>query len=214
MNCILCNSKDVQKHFSRNNRDYFICDVCKLIFMDPSQHPDVNYCEARYKLHKNDPLDEGYRNFLMELADPCFLLIDGNSKCLDYGCGASKVMENIFRQNGYNMESYDPCFHHGMVLTKYDLITCNEVIEHFSSPELELKGLLGLLKDEGILAIGTNMWNTGVDLVTWHYLTDLTHMSIYSRQTVEYIAKIYGLKMIGFYGDRIAMLSKVSKTAG
>ena len=214
MKCNLCNSNDVKKHFSRSEVDYFLCDTCKLIFMAPSHHPDLNYCEARYKLHKNDPFDEGYKHFLMELASPCFRLVDKNAKCLDYGCGPAKVMETIFKENGYNMESYDPCFYPELTPGSYDLITCNEVFEHFSFPAAECKRLCGILKDDGILAIGTNMWNSKTDFKTWHYLTDPTHISIYNKQTVTCLAEIFGLKTVEFYGDRLAILKKVSKTVG
>jgi len=182
--------------------------------MDPSKHPDLSCCEARYKLHKNDPFDEGYKNFLMELASPCFGLVDKGSKCLDYGCGPEKVMQTIFNEKGYSMESYDPCFYPELVSGCYDLITCNEVFEHFALPAVEGKRLFGLLKENGVLAIGTKMWNSKTDFKTWHYLTDPTHVSMYNRQTLVYLGDLFGLKMVKFYGDRITILKKASKTDG
>lgn len=176
--------------------------------MDPSKHPAPEDYENRYKLHNNNLLDMGYRKFLMELALPCFDLVNKKSECLDYGCGSTKGMEIIFKGKGYNMESYDPCFYPEMKEKKYDLITCNEVIEHFYKPVYEFKKLFGFLKNKGFLVIGTNRWNAKTDFSTWHYLTDFTHTSIYNKQTIKYLSVLFDFKITGFYGNRIAVLEK------
>ncbi|MEI6092421.1 MAG: methyltransferase domain-containing protein, partial [bacterium] len=149
MNCPLCSSDKTSKHFNRNNTDYFLCSNCDLVFMDHKKHMNDEEKKLRYYKHKNNISDLGYKSFLMELAVPSFKLIDKDKKCLDYGCGPTKAMEQIFRDNGFEMYSYDPCFFPEIEKEEYNLITCNEVIEHFSNPKEELKKLFKLIKKDG-----------------------------------------------------------------
>ena len=63
-----------------------------------------------------------------------------------------------------------------------------------------------VLKPDGILAIGTNLRNNSTDLNTWHYLTDQTHVSIYSKRTFDCIAERYKFKVLKVLNDRVIIL--------
>jgi len=188
-----------------------VCSECDLLFMDPLKHPSQDEQKERYKKHKNSVQDAGYKDFLMQVASPCFEFIDKDSECLDYGCGPTKVMEELFKKNGYMMTSYDPFFYPQIPNKKYDLVTCNEVIEHFTFPDKELKKLCDLLKVGAYLAIGTQTWDERIDLKNWHYLTDPTHISIYKRHTLEVIARLFGLVTVGQNDDRVILFRKTSE---
>ena len=176
--------------------------------MYPLKHPNQDEQRERYKKHNNSLQDEGYKNFLMQLAAPCFEFIGKDSECLDYGCGPTKAMEELFKKNGYRMTSYDSFFYDQISNKKYDLVTCNEVIEHFTFPAKELKKLCDLLKMGAYLAIGTQIWDEQIDLKNWHYLTDPTHVSIYGRHTVGIIARLFGLATVGSNDDRVILFRK------
>jgi hypothetical protein len=208
MNCRLCGSKNIRKHLFRDNTDYFICDACGLLSMDHEKLPSNDELLQRYQKHENNANDQGYKKFLMELASPCFELMDNKSECLDYGCGPNKVMEIIFKEKGYRMESYDPFFYPDLPLKKYDFVTCNEVAEHFYSPFEEFVKIRDLIKDGGYLGLGTYLWDESTDLRSWHYLTDMTHVSIYSRRTIERLAGLLGLEVAESDGRRITILRK------
>jgi hypothetical protein len=160
----------------------------------------------RYLKHQNNYNDEKYRSFLMQIAKPCFEYIDKNSLCLDYGSGQEKNMEQLFKDNGFNMESYDPYFYPIQLKGKYDLIVCNEVCEHFYKPAFDIKNVMAELAPYGVLAMGTNLRDASIELGNWHYLSDQTHVSIYSKRTFEYIATSYGLKILKLLNDRVIVL--------
>jgi hypothetical protein len=208
MNCGLCGSKDISRCFNRNNADYFMCAVCGLVFIDHKKHPSVNELRQRYQKHENTPGDQGYRDFLMELASPCFKFIDNKCECLDYGCGPTKIMEVVFENSGYKMESYDPFFYPEIPLKKYDMVTCNEVVEHFFFPIEEFLRIKDIMKSGGYLGIGTYLWDERTDLKTWHYLTDITHTSIYSSRSIGYLARLLGLEVIESDARRVTILRK------
>lgn len=77
---------------------------------------------------------------------------------LDYGCGSGYFVR-FLREQGFNCEGYDPYnqnFNTKDVLDKrYDLVLSQDVIEHLDDPRTLLHDLKELVKDEGLLVIGT-----------------------------------------------------------
>ena len=205
MFCTLC-SYDVDKSLNIRGRDYFLCPNCDLLFMSPQDRMTREEELQRYLKHQNDPADTGYKNFLLQLAEPCFEYIDKDSLCLDYGCGNELNMEKIFKDKGYNMQNYDPYFYPNGLKGPYDLIVCNEVCEHFYSPSADFIKIRNILKPDGILAIGTNLRNATTDLNTWHYLSDRTHVSMYSKKTFDTVAERYKFKVLKVLNDRVILL--------
>jgi len=157
----------------------------------------------RYLKHQNNYADPKYRSFLMQIAKPCFEYINESSLCLDYGSGQEANMAVIFREHGFSMESYDPYFHPIKLREQYDLIVCNETCEHFYNPSHDIKKIRTILAPQGVLAIGTNLRDESIELGKWHYLSDQTHVSIYSKKTFEYIAANYGFKTLKVLNGRV-----------
>jgi len=205
MFCPLCSS-NTDTVFNIKNRDYFLCSNCDLLFMNPQDRLDKEKELERYLKHQNNYKDENYRSFLMQIAKPCFEYVNEKSLCLDYGSGKEKNMEKLFNENGFSMQSYDPYFYPIQLNGKYDLIVCNEVCEHFYNPAFDIKKMIAFLAPQGVLAIGTRLRDDSTQLSNWHYLSDQTHVSIYSRKTFEYIAANYGLKKLKVLNDRIIVL--------
>lgn len=209
MNCPLCCSDKVNKHINRNNVDYFLCNDCLLVFMDPEKQMEEEDKKIRYNKHKNNVSDSGYRSFLMELARPSFGLIDNTKECLDYGCGPTKAMETLFHENGFKMDSYDPLFFHTIKQRQYYLITCNEVVEHFSTPKKDMEELLKWVKKGGFLLIGSYLWDSSTDFANWHYLSDPSHVCFYNAETFKFISKSFGLELIQISSDRVLIFKKI-----
>lgn len=204
MFCPLCNSNN-DKALNIRNRTYFLCNNCDLLFMAPQDHLDKQQELERYLKHQNNYEDEKYKNFLLEIAKPCFKYINKNSLCLDYGSGQQKNMERLFNDHGFKMESYDPYFYPIKLQEHYDLIVCNEVYEHFYKPAFDISNICKMLGPESVLAVGTNLKDDSIDLSSWHYLSDQTHVSIYSKKTFEYIAARYGLVLLKVLNGRVAL---------
>ena len=160
----------------------------------------------RYLKHQNNYDDEKYKDFLMQIAKPCFEYIDKKSQCLDYGSGKEKNMERLFNSHGFKMQSYDPYFYPLELKAKYDLIVCNEVCEHFYNPAVDVQKIKTALIPHGVLVIGTNLRGESIKLASWHYLSDQTHVSIYSKRTFEYVAANYGFEILKILNGRVIIL--------
>jgi SAM-dependent methyltransferase len=194
--CTLCDrdaSPVVSRRVGGVERRFFRCPGCLLIFLDPRQQPSDETARWRYMQHTNDPAEPGYRAFLLDLARPCFEAVGPEATCLDYGCGPTRAMVSVFAEQGRQLEVYDPLFFPQWPDKTYDLIVCCEVLEHFNEPREELPRMLSLLKPGGLLAVRTSLWDEAIDLGSWRYMADLTHVSFYHRKTVEHIVSCYGL---------------------
>ena len=205
MFCPLCSS-DTNSVFNIKNRDYFLCPNCDLLFMNPQDRLNKQKELERYLKHQNDYGDEKYKAFLLQIAKPCFEYINEKSLCLDYGSGKEKNMEQLFNDYGFGIESYDPYFYPIQLKTKYDLIVCNETCEHFYHPAVDIKNIKTILAPQGVFAVGTNLRDESIRLSSWHYLSDQTHVSIYSKKTFEYIAAKYGFEILKILNGRVLVL--------
>ncbi|WP_414829166.1 class I SAM-dependent methyltransferase [Alteromonas sp. H39] len=152
---------------------------------------------AEYLLHENNFNDQGYRQFLSRLSAPLLTMQLPGHDGLDFGCGPTPVLAAILESEGMNMTYFDPLFFPDRtVLTKqYDFITCTEAIEHFHTPDKELKLLTSLLKPEGLLAIMTKRVINQQRFTSWHYKNDPTHVCFFSEATFHYIARTLGFRV-------------------
>ena len=95
--CPLCAGSAVVKFWTKQKPvlDYFSCQLCSLVFLNPEQRLTAAEEKKRYATHNNNPQDPRYRNFLGRLATPMISAIHntfGEShgaalRGLDYGCG-------------------------------------------------------------------------------------------------------------------------------
>jgi 2-polyprenyl-3-methyl-5-hydroxy-6-metoxy-1,4-benzoquinol methylase len=69
------------------------------------------------------------------------------------------------------------------------------VIEHFRQPNQELHKLFALLKPKGILGIMTKLVIDADAFSRWHYKNDLTHVSFFSRDTLQWLAIKYQCRL-------------------
>jgi SAM-dependent methyltransferase len=174
--------------------------------MNPQDRLNKDKELERYLKHQNNYEDQRYKDFLIEIAKPCFEYVNKKSRCLDYGSGQEQNMERLFSSYGFKMESYDPYFYPMQLIKKYDLIVCNEVCEHFYNPAFDIKNIRSVLASQGVLAVGTNLRDESITLNSWHYLSDQTHVSIYSKKTFEYIASTYGFEILKVLNSRVVVL--------
>ncbi|MDO8898473.1 MAG: class I SAM-dependent methyltransferase, partial [Bacteroidales bacterium] len=83
-----------------------------------------------------------------------------------------------------------------VLASKYDFITCTEVIEHFYNPLQEFKKLHEMLLPGGKLFCMTNIYSSEINFSKWHYKNDMTHVFIYAAKTLALIAETIGFKDI------------------
>ncbi|PSW13098.1 class I SAM-dependent methyltransferase [Photobacterium sanctipauli] len=209
-NCPLCHSEVAEIFHRDKRREYFRCPECALIFADPEALLAPSDEKAVYDQHENNPADEGYRRFLNRLAAPLMARIgDEPLQGLDFGCGPGPTLSVMLEEAGHNMAVYDPYFadQPEVLEQQYDFVTCTEAIEHFYTPAKEWGLLLGMLKPGGWLGLMTKLARDADAFAQWHYKSDPTHVSFFSRETFQYLADRDGLD-VEFVGNDVILLRK------
>ncbi|MGZ4960247.1 MAG: class I SAM-dependent methyltransferase [Methylomonas sp.] len=204
--CPLCSSSHIGAFHTDKRRDYLRCRECFLVFVPSRQHLDLQKEKAIYDLHQNQFDDEGYRQFLSRLAVPLLERLPQRAAGLDYGCGPGPVLAKMLKQAGFCIEIYDPFYAKRDLQSKYDFITCTEVVEHFRQPGVEFQRLFSLLKPQGRLGLMTKLVINADSFASWHYKNDPTHISFFSRPTLEWLANQYRC-MVEFVGNDVIIFT-------
>lgn len=202
-NCILCSSSVFPIKFSkpaRQARRFMQCPACELIFVPAGYHLSPQDEAARYRLHENTLLNEGYvRMFLEKIALVHRYCPDAHT-VLDYGCGPEPVLAQLLRRDGFECDVYDPYFFPVLPKGSYDLVISTEVFEHFRNIRAELCRIRSFLEPGGFLAVMTSFYDSVGDFGDWWYITDPTHVCFFSTRTFEWIEKDFGFNRV--YTDR------------
>lgn len=206
MNCTLCGSKLI----NRKDEYYYNCDICKALVMDENYYLSPEEEKARYESHNNDVNDIRYQNFTSPITSYVLDNFSAKHKGLDFGSGTGPVISSVLTKNGYNIAQYDPFFapDKNALNTSYDYIASCEVFEHFHKPKMEIEKLTSLLNTNGVLLIMTMLYNDQISFEDWNYRQDPTHVFIYRKETIEYIANKMNLK-IDILTDRLIALKKL-----
>lgn len=193
MNCTLCNSELVNK----KDDYYYECTVCKGIVKDEKYYLTAAEEKARYETHNNDVNDIRYQNFTSPITNYVFDNFSPKHKGLDFGCGTGPVISSMLMKKNYEIVQYDPFFapKHDLLDFMYNYIVSCEVFEHFYNPKKEINRLVSKLKDNGCLLVMTMLYNDSIDFNSWFYRNDPTHVFIYRKETIEYIAKVNKLQI-------------------
>lgn len=209
MHCPVCEAQTARFFLTLGQRDYWCCESCQATFLDPARLPDRDSELAHYRLHRNEPGDAGYRQFLARLAVPLLERLPPASRGLDYGCGPGPALAAMLCEAGHEVALFDPFFQPDRdVLTRtYDFITCTEVIEHFHRPAEEFRKLDALLKPGGWLALMTELQAEATRFADWHYPRDPTHVVFYRTATLRHLAARHGWQC-EFPGRNVALLRK------
>lgn len=207
MNCPLCKSTLTNK----KDEYYYNCDQCKAIVKDEKYYITSEEEKARYETHNNDVNDLGYQNFTMPITNYVIENFNTNNKGLDFGSGTGPVISTMLMKKDYNVVQYDPFFtpNHELLNNKYDYIFSCEVFEHFHHPKKEIDKLLSILKSNGTILVMTMLYNDNIDFRGWNYRNDDTHVFIYRKETIEYIAEEWNLEIDVLTDRLIAFRKKV-----
>ena len=187
-NCRLCNTLSPMFHIT-NDRYYFKCPNCGGIFLSQLFLPNEARELDRYEAHNNNVRDTHYRQFVSPITEAIIAYFNKQHIGLDFGAGPGPVITTVLRENGYQVESYDPFFDNRpeVLNIAYNYIACCEVAEHFHQPYLEFEQLKSLLKPGGKLFIMTDLYKEKINFDNWYYKDDLTHVFFYQKQTFKWI---------------------------
>lgn len=195
--CTVCGQGVLVSFRLVEDKEYLRCLQCEATIMAQKNWLGPDDERAVYHLHNNDPGDSGYRRFLEKLALPMLERIQPGASGLDFGCGPGPALAEMMREAGMEMTLYDPFFYPAepALASRYDFITCTEVVEHLHHPAKVFSQLDGLLKPGAWLGIMT-CFQTCDDLFeTWHYRRDPTHVVFYREATFKVLAQRMGWAM-------------------
>jgi SAM-dependent methyltransferase len=209
--CPLCRCNDGQPLEGPDNRAYFACQDCGLVYCDPNSYPDNDEERERYLMHRNSPEDAGYLAFLQRAirAAACVKNVEGD--ILDFGCGHTPVLPDLLREyQNVNIALFDPFFFpdRAVLSSKYDMVFCIEVVEHFHDPRHSWQVLTDLLKPGGLLTMMTHFLTDLGGFSYWYYARDRTHVCFYQLSTMEWIANKFHVKIIPSGDPRVCLLYK------
>lgn len=188
--CPLCFGRNSSDYGHDKFREFLHCGDCSLVFVPPQFHLTEQQEKAEYDLHRNDPQDSGYRNFLARLFEPLRQRLAAQAVGLDFGCGPGPTLSLMFAEAGFAVEIYDKFYADNpqRLQQNYDFICASEVVEHLRQPRQELDRLYGLLNDSGILGVMTKLVTGKEAFATWHYKNDPSHICFFSRETFAWLA--------------------------
>jgi len=198
LSCISCSSEKTFLIYKNSFREYLECSFCHLIFVPRGQLISSDEEKTRYDSHENSAEDPRYRDYLTGIFNGINPHLVPGSSGLDFGCGASTLLAQIFEQNYFKMSSYDLYYlpDEEIWKKKYDFLVLSEVIEHFREPKQTMEKLSGLLKPQGQIFIKTKFFEQGREKFgTWFYKNDPTHIQFFNHLSLNYLAKC--LKMNG-----------------
>lgn len=211
--CPLCHHPTACHSFYVNNaREFYRCERCSLIYVPPLYHLSPTEEKAEYDKHQNSPDDAGYRKFLSRIYNPIHERIAPGSKGLDFGSGPGPTLSRMFEEAGCSVNIYDPFYapDRKSLSKRYDFITASEVLEHCHYPSGDLDLLWSLLKPGGWLGIMTGLALDRSAFATWRYKDDLTHVSFFSKRTMEWIAEKYQTTLL-MSGRNVCLFRKMKE---
>lgn len=193
MNCPLCHSSLTLK----KNAQFYDCSTCFALVKDSQFYLTPEEEKKHYEKHNNDVNDIGYQNFTAPVTQFVIQNQKQNDKGLDFGSGTGPVISKMLLDKGFTIAKYDLYFEpiEERLNTKYDYIVCSEVWEHFQQPEKELIQLTKMLNANGRLIVMTLLYADAINFETWHYRLDVTHVLIYRKKTMEFIASKFNLEL-------------------
>ncbi len=194
MQCPLCLVTKNQESLVVEQRQYWACAQCSLVWLDKNAHLEIAAEKSRYLEHQNDIENPVYLNYLDRLASAIRPLVRPSGKGLDFGCGPTEGMKALLTPQGFVVDSYDPIFFpaHELLKNRYDFVLCSEAAEHFFSPRLEFERLASLLSSGGWLGVSSQLLRSRAAFPQWSYRRDPTHVCFYSEATVAWIATHLG----------------------
>jgi len=211
MKCVICDAETHSIIDPQITAEYDVCTNCEFIYKSKEFHVTFKREHEEYNKHNNSMENEGYVNIFKNIIKDFISELNIERKVLEFGSGPNPVFKEILEDNGFNVFDYDPFYNENERYkeNKYQLITSNEVIEHFSNPIKEFELLVSLLEEGGYLLISTLFRKMDEEsFLTWWYKRDLTHIAFYNMTTFEHLAKKFNLDIVKHNDKNIVVFQK------
>lgn len=209
MICPLCSSPSFQLFDQDKNRHYFRCESCRLVYVPRDELISLDEEEKRYESHENFENDPGYISYLKGTRDQILPFLKLRAQGLDFGCGKTELLSQLFLQNDCSVDSYDVFFHpkENIWQKKYDFIILSEVIEHLREPLETMKALSQILHPSGQIFIKTKFYpESSEKFKNWFYKRDKTHVQFFNDQSMGHLSNILKAKNTESLGQDLIRL--------
>jgi len=212
VNCHICDKPTVSFVHEKTGIHYYHCKGCEYIFKSPECYQSIEAQKERYDLHTNSEKDAGYIAYYHRFVDFISPYIKSAKTALDFGCGESLILADIFNNMNINTTYYDPIYHpiKSFDSKKYDLIVSTEVFEHLHDPKMTFSHLVNLLNDSGYLALQTQFHpNNEEAFKKWYYHQDPTHIVFFTAQTFRVLCGLYGCSFVKDNDKNMVIIQKI-----
>jgi SAM-dependent methyltransferase len=117
---------------------------------------------------------------------------------LDYGSGSGHFAQDLRARGFESVASYDPFSSPDRPDRKFDLLTCFEVLEHTTSPEVTVADMASLLREGGCVIFSTGLQpsNIGQIRASWWYVGPRNgHASVFTLEALAALGEARGLTL-------------------
>jgi len=197
MICPLCHHPESSLFDQDKFRTYYRCEACTVVYVPHEYFLKSNEEKGRYDAHQNN--DSSYEAYLSQIALNIFAHVSTEQQGLDFGCGATTLMQMIFARKSIKLDSYDLYFFPNEKIWEgtYDFIIMSEVIEHLRNPLETMEKLAACLKPKGQIFIKTKFYPENKQKFhEWFYKRDLTHIIFFNDMSLNRFASRLGFKKL------------------
>lgn len=212
LTCYVCNYKNnidifnvlkTNDIFEAGELIRYECPECNLIF------GDLRFLNLSNEEIENDYIDaysyysEGNtKNYILDALNSLDLFKDKNKSYLDYACGKKNTTIEMLFDKGYNIYGYDKyveCnskfFINNITNMKFDVIYCNNYIEHLIKPYEDLLKMVEHINKGGYLILISSCFEYVIEYTHYHtfFFSDKSLNILAEKLDLEFIdsKKIY-----------------------
>lgn len=216
--CYLCGCKKNSRVCVKNGYNIEKCSMCGFIFV--SNVPNRTVIDKFYKrFDYQDPLsaEKRIREDAIRSLKHLSNFVSINKKFIDLGCGRGYFMDEArkigwnpvgidysdevisYAKNVLNLNVLKSDMRAYSSLIKYDVVTLNQFIEHFSDPIKVIRKCHRLLQNNGILYLATPNIESILAKVLmdeFDHIIPPEHLGYYSKNTLTKLLNDCGFKVL------------------
>jgi len=194
--CRLCLAAASVPAGRNKHREFVYCPNCGLVSVPRTFWLSEDEERVRYAHHDNTSSNDGYVQFLGQVADVVAGLAMDQTRVLDFGSGENAVLADILRRRGFDCTAYDPLYGQGQAAlhSRYDIMILCEVIEHLRDLRGEMQSIKRCLGSGGRVVVRTQCYPSVDAVASWWYARDATHLHFFAERTLEFAAALCGLR--------------------